>query len=101
MSADKATTLSYATSGGVFAFGGLTAQEWALAIGALCAIATFAVTVYFRRKELRLQRHVAMAREARAAELHRQQMAYFSHREPFPHELAGVPPLDDDNQEIE
>lgn len=100
MSADKATALSYATSGSVFVFGGLTAQEWALAVGAVCAIATFAVTVYFRRKELRLQRLVAMAREARAAELHRQQMAYFSLRPPFPHELRGVPPLDGDSQEI-
>ena len=100
MGADKATALSYATSGSVFVFGGLTAQEWALAVGAACAIATLGVTIYFRRKELRIQRRVAMAREARAAELHRQQMVYFSHRATFPHELRGVPPLDDDSQEI-
>lgn len=101
MGADKATALSYATSGSVFVFGGLTAQEWALAVGAACAIATFAVTAYYRRKEMQLRQRIADAKAAREAELHRQQMLFFSRRALFPHELRGVPSLDDDSQEIE
>lgn len=99
MGADKAATVSYATSGSVFAFGGLTAHEWAMAVGAVCAVSTFAVTAYYRHKEMLMRQRAADAKAAREAELHRQQMEYFSRRTLFPCEIASAQPPKDDRQE--
>ena len=55
MSADKATAASYASSGGMFIVGGLTAQEWAIVLSILFTVATFAVNAYYRRVDARRQ----------------------------------------------
>ena len=56
MSADKATAASYASSGGMFIVGGLTAQEWAIVLSILFTVATFAVNAYYRRVDAKRQR---------------------------------------------
>lgn len=55
MSADKATAASYASNGGMFIVGGLTAQEWAIVLSILFTVATFAVNAYYRRVDARRQ----------------------------------------------
>lgn len=66
MSADKATAASYASSGGMFIVGGLTAQEWAIVLSILFTVATFAVNAYCRRLDAKHQQR----REQRERERH-------------------------------
>lgn len=66
MSADKATAASYASSGGMFIVGGLTAQEWAIVLSILFTVATFAVNAYYRRQDAKHQQR----REQRERERH-------------------------------
>jgi len=50
--ADAAKTATYSFSGGTVVVGWLSLGEWAAVIGALCAIATFFVTWYYKHKSL-------------------------------------------------
>lgn len=90
MSADKATAASYASSGGMFIVGGLTAQEWAIVLSILFTVATFAVNAYYRRHEqLRQQRQEQRERERHdweRAEHQARLQRYAGHNIPFtPH----------------
>lgn len=53
MSDPKTTVASYTASAGAVLFG-LTANEVAAYIGALCALATFLVNWYYKRQHLKI-----------------------------------------------
>jgi len=54
--AQAMTSTSYAASGATIAIGGFTANEIAALIGALLALATFAVNWYYRHKTYQLEK---------------------------------------------
>lgn len=53
MSDAKTSVISYASAGGAVVFG-LTANELAAYIGAVCAVATFVVNWYYKRQHLKI-----------------------------------------------
>lgn len=53
MSDPKTTVASYLSAGGAVIFG-FTANEFAALVGAVCAIATFAVNWYFKYRQLKI-----------------------------------------------
>lgn len=54
MSDPKTTVLAYTASGSAVLFGGLTVNEWVAIVGGVCAIATFVVNWYYKRKHYKL-----------------------------------------------
>lgn len=53
MSDPKTSVAAYATSGGAILFG-LSANELAAMVGAICAVATFAVNWYYKCQHLKI-----------------------------------------------
>lgn len=49
----KISAVAYASSGSAVFFG-LTANEFAAVVGAVCAVLTFAVNWYYKRKHLKI-----------------------------------------------
>lgn len=58
MSDHRTTAASY-TASGVAVFFGLTANEFGALVGAVCAVGTLGVNIWYKRKQLELARRAA------------------------------------------
>lgn len=45
---------AYGTGTGIIVIGGLSLSDWAIVIGIVCTVGTFALNWYYKRQELKL-----------------------------------------------
>ena len=48
---------AYGTGSGMILVGGMSLSDWAIIIGIVCTIGTFAVNWYYKRQEFLLRQH--------------------------------------------
>ncbi len=48
---------AYGTSTGVILIGGMSLSDWAIIVGIICTVGTFAVNWYYKRQEFLLKQH--------------------------------------------
>lgn len=63
--AAASSKLSYTAGIGAMVIGGLTLQEWFMAVGALTTLGTFLINWCYKHKNFKLQERVSLAKEAR------------------------------------
>jgi len=56
---DKHSSASYVSSGLFSLLGAMTLQDWALTVGIIFTILTFAVNTYFKKESLKIQKKQA------------------------------------------